>query len=441
MDFGALPPEINSGRIYAGPGPESMLAAAAAWDTLAAELHSTANSYGSVTAGLTNWWLGPSSAAMAAAVAPFVAWLRATATHAEETAGQARAAATAYEAVFAAVVPPPMIAANRASLASLLATNIVGQNTAAIAATEADYARMWAQDAAAMYRYAAGSVAATRMTAFTTPPATTNNPAAQAAVTQGAHTASANPLLSALMALNQLTKGLPNLNPISSNPLVVQASTLAGNISGKTVLPANDVVLSIIFGLVQFQKFSPLGLGRSLEGLLPQLGAGLGRAAALGGAHVGAAASAVSAGVGRAGLVGGLSVPPSWASATPVIRMLASTLPGTTLGAAPAVLEASPAGLFSQMGLASLAGGAIGGAAPRVGAAGARRVTTNPAQLERVVAELSQQPGNPAVQHWHIDSAGLESLLADLSQKPGIHAVHVSKGEVINPSPFKAQSL
>jgi len=440
MDFAALPPEINSGRIYAGPGPESMLAAAAAWDALAAELHSTANVYSSVTAGLTTGWLGPSSAAMAAAVAPFVAWLRVTATQAEETAGQARAAAAAFEAVFAAVVPPPMIAANRAALASLLATNIVGQNTAAIAATEADYGRMWAQDAAAMYRYAAGSVAATRMTAFTTPPAT-SNPAGQVAVAQGAPAASANPLLSALMALNQLTKGLPELNPISSNPLVVQLSALGGNISAKTILPANDVVLTIIFGLVQFQKFSPVGLGQSLEGLLPQLGAGLGRAAALGGAHVGAAASAVSAGVGRAGLVGGLSVPPSWASATPVIRMLASTLPGTTLGAAPAVLEASPAGLFSQMGLASLAGGVIGGAAPRVGAAAARRVTTKPAQLERVVAELAQQPDNPAVQHWHIDSAGLESLLAELSQKPGIHAVHVSKGEVINPSPFKAQSL
>ncbi|WP_139821103.1 PPE domain-containing protein, partial [Mycobacterium xenopi] len=25
MDFGVLPPEINSGRMYSGPGPESML--------------------------------------------------------------------------------------------------------------------------------------------------------------------------------------------------------------------------------------------------------------------------------------------------------------------------------------------------------------------------------------------------------------------------------
>ncbi len=34
MDFGALPPEINSARMYAGPGSGPMLAAASAWDVL-----------------------------------------------------------------------------------------------------------------------------------------------------------------------------------------------------------------------------------------------------------------------------------------------------------------------------------------------------------------------------------------------------------------------
>ena len=35
MDFAMLPPEVNSGRMYAGPGSGPMLAAAAAWDGLA----------------------------------------------------------------------------------------------------------------------------------------------------------------------------------------------------------------------------------------------------------------------------------------------------------------------------------------------------------------------------------------------------------------------
>ncbi|MGH9526803.1 MAG: PPE domain-containing protein, partial [Terriglobales bacterium] len=48
MDFGALPPEINSGRMYLGPGVGPMLAAAAAWDGLAAELGLAASGYNSV---------------------------------------------------------------------------------------------------------------------------------------------------------------------------------------------------------------------------------------------------------------------------------------------------------------------------------------------------------------------------------------------------------
>jgi PPE-repeat protein len=56
----------------------------------------------------------------------------------------------AYEAAFAMTVPPPVIAANRALLLMLVATNFLGQNTPAIMATEAEYAEMWAQDAGAM---------------------------------------------------------------------------------------------------------------------------------------------------------------------------------------------------------------------------------------------------------------------------------------------------
>lgn len=71
MDFAALPPEINSARMYAGPGSGPMLAAAATWDGLADELYTAATSYSSVVSGLTSGpWLGPSSAAMAARPCP-----------------------------------------------------------------------------------------------------------------------------------------------------------------------------------------------------------------------------------------------------------------------------------------------------------------------------------------------------------------------------------
>src|SRR5580693_9427932 len=174
LDFAMLPPEVNSARMYSGAGSGPMLAAASAWHGLAAELRLTATGYSSVLSELTGQaWHGPSSATMTAAVAPYVAWLSTTATQVEQTAAQAEAAVAAYEAAFAATVPPPVIAANRAQLMALIATNILGQNTAAIAATEAQYMEMWAQDAAAMYGYAASSAVATQLTPFTEPQQTT----------------------------------------------------------------------------------------------------------------------------------------------------------------------------------------------------------------------------------------------------------------------------
>ncbi|MBO0879753.1 MAG: PPE family protein, partial [Mycobacterium sp.] len=124
MDFALLPPEINSSRMYVGPGSGPMLAAAAAWDALAAELHSTAASYGSVITGLASGpWLGPASASMVAAAVPYREWMHTTAIQAEQAATQAKAAAAAYESAFAMTVPPPVIAANRSLLMSLVATN------------------------------------------------------------------------------------------------------------------------------------------------------------------------------------------------------------------------------------------------------------------------------------------------------------------------------
>src|SRR5262249_52766276 len=57
-------------------------------------------------------------------------------------------AAATYEAAFAMTVPPPVIAANRALLSALVATNWLGQNTPAIAAQEGVYEAMWAADGA-----------------------------------------------------------------------------------------------------------------------------------------------------------------------------------------------------------------------------------------------------------------------------------------------------
>ncbi|MEZ0354311.1 PPE family protein [Mycobacterium sp. pR1184] len=171
MDFAVLPPEVNSGRMYSGPGPATLLAASTGWAELAVEMHLAAASCEAVAVALINEsWSGPSSAAMAAAVLPYAGWVRTVATHCEEVATQATIAANAYETAYAMTVPPPVIAANRLRFTALIAGNLLGQNTPAIMIAEAEYSEMWAKDTTAMYGYAANSASALRLCAFSPPP-------------------------------------------------------------------------------------------------------------------------------------------------------------------------------------------------------------------------------------------------------------------------------
>jgi len=365
MDFGLLPPEINSGRMYTGPGSAPMLGAAATWDGLAVELHSTAASYESVISALTTGWQGPSSATMAAAAVPYVAWISATAAQAEQTATQARAAAAAYETAFAATVPPPVIMANRALLTALIATNLFGQNTAAIAATEAHYAEMWAQDAAAMYGYAGSVSAASRLTPFRPPPHTTNpagtvGQSAAVAQTAGTHAHTVSEILQSLATPLSGAATSPTADPPSSTTLL---QLLSYGIGGFNPIRLYDPFGSyfdegIQSFLAPFNNYNmQVAYGQALSRAgLAVAGAGPGMPA------VGPAGEAVSVGMGRAGLVGSLSVPQGWTSADPAIRPVAVVMPGTNLGAVPAALAADGQGsVFSNMALSGMAGRAIAG--------------------------------------------------------------------------------
>jgi PPE-repeat protein len=376
MDFAFLPPEINSGRIYDGPGSGPMLAAAAAWDGLAAELHTTATSYGSVISELTAGpWLGPASAAMTAAAAPYVAWMRSTATQAEQTAAQAKAAAAAYEVTFAAMVPPPVIEANRALLQALVATNLFGQNTPAIAATETLYAEMWAQDATAMYGYAGASASATTLPPFTPAPQTTTG-AAPAATTQTAASQLASTALQGLTSTAATnTTSAATLSDFESNVLFLPGVAQAG----LTPLNTTGLFTDLTFDDAEQRDDATHNEEFEIKDMLVRLGNSGGRpvdlrpelaapstSAGLATAWGQAETSAVTAGLGQAPTVGRLSVPPAWTVAAPEIRLAAVTLPATSLSAAPEVMAASsPGTLFSEMTLANMASRAITGTPTR----------------------------------------------------------------------------
>ena len=290
MDFGALPPEINSGRMYTGPGSDSMLVAAGAWDGLAAQ---------------------------------------------SATVGQPMSAVTS-------------------ALQSLAA------------------------------------------------PGAGDPPSLQT-------------LLTSLL------------------PLLIAADLF--EVTGPASLPARNALIANTFGYgLAARGFQTGELPVPLvPGVLSPPVAGLGGAAS--------AASTVTAGVGRAGLVGALSVPPSWAAATPVVRLAASVLQGTGPAAAPLVATVGQGNVFGQMALSSLAGGALGNTVPRAATGTGARVdipnqgnstdSKTSDKLKRVLAELSQKP--ESVQHWHTDKTHLEGLLEQLSTKPGVHAVHVSSRNKTNP--------
>jgi PPE-repeat protein len=396
MDFATLPPEVNSGRMYAGPGSEPMITAAASWDSLATEVSSAASDYGSVISGLTSGpWRGPASASMVAAAAPYVSWMNATAAQAEQAADQAKAAASAYETAFAATVPPPVIVANRTLLASLIATNILGQNTPAIATTEAHYAEMWAQDAAAMYGYAGSSAAASTLTPFAQAPSTTTvgQPTGTGAQTlsqlvttvPAALQTLASPASSTSSASSGLGSGLMNvLNFLTGNGSGTGLSGIFNEVFGSTGLGLNNNLWNTIFSSGFYMPGNWLGTMTDLVGLQSLAGAGeaanaagnaAGDAAAaadgLGGALAGPAAGvgelggvggAVSAALGRGTALGALAVPPSWNAIAPVTSPLAPMLGGAPITAPPAVAAGMPG-----MPFANAAGTHVNGAAPKYG--------------------------------------------------------------------------
>ncbi len=453
FDFAAQPPELISAKIYSGPGAESLQAAAAAWDGLSSELQSTAANFQSVISGLISGdWTGPSSEAAAAAAAPYVSWLSTTAGQAEQTAGQARAAASAYETALAGAVPPAEIAANRTQLLSLLQANIFGQYNAAIAALEAEYAQFWAQDVAALTGYAGSSQAATTgLGSFTEAPQTTND-SGQAAQTATAAAAAPTDLESILeQAEATFSNFLTQVGSVNSSYTNFFTSAI-NSVPGGSYLTTTWTNLSSMISGVGGQatwtnvgnSSTSLGIGQwknffiyqpwSHGVALGSLNGGLSSPGGHLGAGLGAGAKAASAAVGSAHTIGKLSVPPSWAGATPAIRLAATSLPDGAFAATAAPTMDIPMSALNQASLGSLTGGALGSPASRVvTSTGVRAKVTAPARtkgpipLDRVIAKLQESPDD--VQHWNVDEAGLDELVAKLSTKPGIHAVHLTDGK------------
>jgi PPE-repeat protein len=283
-----------------------------------------------------------------------------------------------------------MVAANRVQLMTLVATNLFGRNTQAIAANEAQYGEMWAQDASAMYGYAASSASATSLTPFTPPQQNTNPGAsgAQAAAVSQATGTSAGNAQSTVSSIQQALSAVPNAltsatAPAQSTDITTILDILSDLISIFLDLPAD---LAGIFVSVPLGTLGIVSLPFDIGGY----GTGVhtddivsGWAGVKGWPEQGAAPvkpfpatllnlpagtvppPSVAANLGETDAVGALSVPPTWAVATPAVKPVSYTLPAlqdTAAGAkaAPAA-EAGSGTTLSQMALAGMAGRAMAG--------------------------------------------------------------------------------
>ena len=309
MDFAALPPEVNSARMYFGAGAAPMMAAAAAWSALASELNTVAAGYESV------------------------------------------------------------IAANRAQLAALVATNFLGINTPAIMATEAHYAEMWAQDAAAMYGYAASSAIAGQLDPMTPPPPVTNpgGVAGQAAAVAGGNAAT-----NTQAGLMQTIQAVPNAVSRLADPPATTASDFFSTPLVQNTI--NGAINTTAWWTMETIPTAVL-LDHTVNGVPsfflatagPYVGPTLaGSVAPAGSTSAAGAPTLASASVGQATTVGKLSVPASWSAAAPAVESVAPASAGSGWAVAPeqaAPVTAVPAGM-PAMASASRGGYGMG---PRYG--------------------------------------------------------------------------
>jgi PPE-repeat protein len=332
MGFASMSPEITSALIHAGPGAASLVEASAAWQELSTGLEDSADSYSSVVSGLSGAWQGPSSLAMTTAVQPYLAWLRETAQQCRQLANSMETAAAAFNATLAAVVHPAVVAANRAQLAQLLATNLLGLNLPAIAQTEDQYQTMWLNNSSAMSRYQAATAQALQLPPFSTPPMIASPTAAAtqaAAVPAAATPAALDPLGLNIFAPGTNTTGVGLaglLNLFSGSSQSAFGSFLNSNFLDTAVInsifgsgfPIN--LLSLAAQVQAAQGISSLGgdVGQGLsEGEAAIGGSGLGAAGDIGAGLTAEPTAALGVGVS----LGKLTAPPAVVGIMPGSQM------------------------------------------------------------------------------------------------------------------------
>ncbi|WIY12965.1 PPE family protein [Mycobacterium tuberculosis] len=148
-----IPAEYISNIIYEGPGADSLSAAAEQLRLMYNSANMTAKSLTDRLGELQENWKGSSSDLMADAAGRYLDWLTKHSRQIQQTAYVIDFLAYAYEETRQKVVPPATIANNREEMRRLIASNVAGVNTPAIAGLDAQYQQYRAQNIAVMNDY------------------------------------------------------------------------------------------------------------------------------------------------------------------------------------------------------------------------------------------------------------------------------------------------
>jgi PPE-repeat protein len=285
------------------------MTAAVAWQQVAGELESSAVAYNSALQQLLEVWQGPSATAVVTAGMPYVWWLQEMARRAAQLGNQAQAAAAAFQVAHATVVPPPVIAANRTQWAALVATNLFGHNSPAIAANEARYAEMWAQDVAAMSQYATSSRAATSgIMPFTAAPVTSRPAATATTPVTVTSTGTAKAAVAEPPAGPLIDDGLLSIQNL---PGLANAAGNLANVYGQSLV-SSGTPINLLTMLATFTGYNALAEAtRGNRPTVPGPG-GPGDPGGSGPSPKPNGTAPTSASAGSAPRMGNLAVPPNW---------------------------------------------------------------------------------------------------------------------------------
>jgi PPE-repeat protein len=277
-----------------------MMAAATAWDQLAANLYETAASFRAATSKLAAE-SGQAAIAMGRAFASYLGWLDAAATKAAHASTQAAAAATAYESALAALVPPEVINANRARLSSLATRNCLGQVSPIIADADAEYERMWVNDAEAMYAYARACADASALTPFSTPHLDVDPAHQGAAVTRTSRALTNAPdvIAAGHQVMAAISAALQAMSSSAQTTLDVHLSPVASSLSKlSSLVPASEVAIkNLDLRNRATMVLQAAAIMSSVNQRAPD-------------------GAALTGGVGRGKSIGALSVPQRWIKVT-----------------------------------------------------------------------------------------------------------------------------